>query len=91
MAEDEIEEEETVDEETFSVVQFFKDGSNERIAESISLIGATYKFRNYINTVGARIGTTVRVIITDGGDSTVAEWIFGKGITYPEAAAGKRY
>ena len=24
-----------------------------------------------------------RIIITDGGDHTVFEWIYGEGITYP--------
>ena len=33
-------------------------------------------------TGGTQIGTTQRVIITDGDDCTNFEWQFGKGITF---------
>ena len=44
---------------------------------------ASRAFDHYISSVGARIGTTVRVILTDGGDCICFEWQFGKGITFP--------
>ena len=38
-------------------------------------------------SVGCRIGTTRRVIVTDGGDSIVFEWRHGEGVTFPPAKA----
>jgi hypothetical protein len=67
----------------FSVVQFFPDGSYEYTRRFVSVEEAGKAFTHYTTSVGARMGTTVRVIITDGGDCTAAEWIYGKGITFP--------
>jgi hypothetical protein len=76
-------------EETFSVCQFFPDGSYEYTRRNVSPEEAMKAFAYYISSVGARIGTTVRVIVTDQGDCTNAEWEFGKGITYPPELVGK--
>ena len=35
------------------------------------------------NSVGGKIGTTNRVIITDGGDSCCFDWRFGVGVVFP--------
>lgn len=67
----------------FSVVQFFPDGSYEYVCRHVRAPEAFDMFQRMTKTVGARIGTTVRVIITDGGDCTNAEWKFGEGLTYP--------
>lgn len=67
----------------FSVCQFFSDGSYEYVRRFVSAEDAVRAFKTYSECVGAKIGTTVRVIITDGGDRTNAEWIRGKGIVYP--------
>ena len=40
-------------------------------------------FRHYTHSVGAQMGNTKRVIITDGGDCINAKWEHGKGFTYP--------
>jgi hypothetical protein len=38
-------------------------------------------------SIGGRIlGTTARVIITDGGDYTTFEWQHGKGVVFPTEA-----
>jgi hypothetical protein len=74
----------------FSVYQFFEDGSYERVREFVSGENAVKAFYHYSSSVGAMIGTTVRVILTDGGDCTNMEWIYGKGITYPPELAGAR-
>lgn len=66
----------------FSVCQFFMDGDYEYVCRFVSPEEAVEKFRFYTTNVAARIGTTVRVIITDGGDCTNAEWVFGKGIVF---------
>jgi hypothetical protein len=39
--------------------------------------------KHYTNSIGARLGTTKRVTITDGGDCTNFEWRHGEGVVYP--------
>jgi len=67
----------------FSVVQFFPDETYEYVKRFVSAEEAMLAFMHYTSCVGAKIGTTVRVIITDGGDCINMEWIRGKGITFP--------
>lgn len=67
----------------FSVCQFFDDGSYEYVRRYVSAEEAGTAFGHYCSSVGARLGMTKRVIITDGGDCINAEWEFGKGLTYP--------
>lgn len=74
-------------EELFSVYQFFVDGRYEKVRERVSSEEAVKAFEHYINCVGAQIGTTIRVIITDGGDSINLEWQRGLGITFPPAVS----
>lgn len=69
----------------YNVVQFFADKSYEYVRRNVSAEEAFKGFQHYTTSVGARIGTTVRVIITDDGDCTNAEWIFGKGLVFPTA------
>lgn len=72
--------------EKFSVYQFFTDGSYERVREFVSADEAMRAFKHYTSSVGAQMGMTVRVIITDSDDFTNAEWKFGEGITFPPEA-----
>lgn len=67
----------------FSVVQFFKDGSYERVREFVSAREATDAAKHYCTSVAARMGVTQRVIITDGGDDTCFEWRYGEGVVFP--------
>ena len=67
----------------FSVCQFFPDDSYEYVRRFVSAEEALKAFQHYTTSVGAQIGTTVRVIITDGGDCVTAEWKFGEGIVFP--------
>jgi len=67
----------------FSVYQFFENGQYECVRHFVSDQEAVKAFAHYTQSVGAKIGTTVRVIITDGGDLICAEWIRGEGIVYP--------
>lgn len=73
----------------FSVYQFFPDGQYEKVREFVDAEEAMKAFQHYCTSVGARIGTTVRVIITDGGDSTNMEWKKGEGIVFPENLKGQ--
>ena len=67
----------------FSVYQFFDDELYERVEQFVDPQTAVEAARRLINSVGARVGTTQKVIITDGGDYTNFEWRFGVGIVYP--------
>jgi hypothetical protein len=68
----------------FSVCQFFVDEGYEYVCRYVSVAEAVERARACTRSVGAKIGTTRRVIITDGGDQIAFEWKFGQGITYPE-------
>lgn len=63
---------------TFSVCQFFEDGNYEYTRRWVSAEEAVKAFKHYTSSVGARLGTTTRVIITDALDCTNMEWEFGK-------------
>lgn len=67
----------------FSVFQFFQDDSSECVRSHVGAKEAVEAAHHYCHSVGATLGTTVRVIITDGGDFTNFEWKFGEGVTYP--------
>lgn len=71
----------------FSVAIFFDDGGCEYFVRFVDPETAVRKFKSQTETVGARLGTTRRVIVTDGGDFTNMEWKFGEGITYPPELA----
>jgi hypothetical protein len=67
----------------FSVYQFFPDDTYEAVVRFVDPKTAVEKAKVLTETVGARIGTTRRVIITDGGDYCVFEWRYGEGVTFP--------
>ncbi len=66
----------------FSVCQFFEDGSYEFVRRFVDAETAVKAAHHYCHSVGAKIGTTRRVIITDGDDCTNFEWQYGKGVTF---------
>lgn len=74
---------------SFSVCQFFEDDSYEYVRRNVSAEEAMKAFMHYCSSVGAQLGTTKRVIITDAGDCTNMEWIKGKGITFPLEFVGR--
>jgi hypothetical protein len=71
----------------FSVCQFFPGGDYEYVRSGVGAEEAVKAAHHYANSVGAKLGTTMRVIITDGGDCTVFEWRFGEGVVFPPPAA----
>ena len=66
----------------FSVCQFFEDDSYEYVRRYVAVEEAVQAFMHYTKSIGAKLGTTKRVIITDGGDCINAEWNFGKGLVF---------
>ena len=75
--------------ETFSVCQFFVDGSHEYVRRFVPAREAVIAFVRYTNNVVAKLGIVVeRVILTNGDDTIAMEWQRGKGITFPPEAVG---
>lgn len=72
--------------ERFSVYQFFEDESYKRVRHAVPIEEAEKAAKHYCTSVAARIGVTVRVIITDDGDYTVFEWKRGEGVVFPPIA-----
>ena len=68
----------------FNVIQFFEgDIGHETVRQNVDAGEAVRAFDHYTNSVGARLGMTVKVIITDENDEINAEWQYGRGITFP--------
>ena len=68
----------------FSVYQFFADElGHELVASFIDADSAVKLAAQLARSLGGRLGTTVRIIITDGGDCVCFEWRFGQGVVYP--------
>lgn len=70
----------------FSVCQFFEDGTYEYVRRFVGAEEAVKAARHYTDNVACQMGITRRVIITDGSDYTVFEWLYGKGVTFPTPA-----
>lgn len=66
----------------FSVYQWFVDGSTEEVQRFVSAEKAVDVAMGLVLSVGGQLGTTVRVIITDGGDCINWEWKYGQGVTF---------
>lgn len=67
----------------YNVVQFFDDGTHEYVRRNVSPQKAVEVAKAYTESVGAQLGTTVAVIITDDEDLTNFRWEYGKGIVFP--------
>ena len=75
----------------YSVVRFFIDDTHEYLKRFVPCEEAIGAARDACRSVGAQIGTTQRVIVTDGGDFTVMEWTYAEGVTFPAELAGRRF
>jgi hypothetical protein len=73
----------------FSVLQFFADGSGERVLDHTAPNAGMSQARQCSTSVGAQVGTTTRVVVVEDGDAIVLEWKFGEGITFPPELAGR--
>jgi hypothetical protein len=73
----------TVEAGEFNVWAFFANGDSHQFAKEVDARTAVDTARRLIRSLGAQLGTTVKVIITDGGDCTNFEWAAGYGIVFP--------
>lgn len=71
--------------DTFNTCQFFMDDSYEIVKEHVPVEEAVESAITLATSVGARIGTTRRVIITDAGDCISWEWQYDKGVVFGPA------
>jgi hypothetical protein len=67
----------------YSVWAFFPDESSMADLDHVDAETAVLAAKRLTESIGGRVGTTRRVIITDGEDNTCFEWQFGKGVTFP--------
>ena len=72
----------------FSVWQQLKDGGYAWARRFVDAKTAVEVATFLSTSVGARLGTTERVFICDGGDSITWEWKREEGITFPPDFAG---
>jgi hypothetical protein len=70
-------------ENEFSVYQFFPNETYEEVLRFVNVPTAMDAVMKLTRSVGAKLGTTQRVIVTDGGDCCVFEWKHGEGVTFP--------
>jgi hypothetical protein len=68
----------------FSVHVFFPDETSMLDLDHVDAETAVKAAKRLTESLGARMGTTRRVIITDGGDNACFEWRHGKGVVFPE-------
>ena len=69
--------------ERFNVVQFFEDGTHEYVRRNVIATEAVEATKHYTNSVAAKHGIVVRVLITDMLDQTVFHWEYKQGIVFP--------
>jgi hypothetical protein len=69
--------------EEFSVYLFFADGSSYCERQFVSDKEAVELAAECSRRPAAVVGLIRRIIITDGGDDTCFEWVFGQGVTFP--------
>ena len=70
----------------FNVWQFFSDGSPELVAWRVGAEAAVRRVKSLTESIGALLGTTIRIIITDAGDCTAFDWRHGDGVVFPTRA-----
>ncbi len=73
----------------FSVCQFFPDGTYEVVRQGVDAEAAVQAALGYSACIGAKIGTTVRVIITDADDLITFEWVRDRGVIFPPEHEGQ--
>lgn len=68
----------------FSVYQYFPDGTYEEALRFVTAEEAVATALALATSIGARLGTTRRVMITDGDDFITWDWRHAEGIVFPE-------
>jgi hypothetical protein len=74
----------------FSVYLFFPDESSFCERQFIGAREAVELAAECSRRPAAIAGSIRRIIITDGGDDTVFEWLYGQGVTFPRQMEGRK-
>jgi hypothetical protein len=76
----------TSDRGQFSVAIFYDEGTHDYIVRFVSAEQAFIAFRNCVAVAEHPRAKhpPVRIIVTNGGDDTMAMWEVGEGLTYPD-------
>lgn len=69
--------------EQFAVLLFIDDGKRRYVGRFISAQEAIRVFEFCTHSIDARVGRTVRVVVTDRHDRVLREWKFRQGVTFP--------
>jgi hypothetical protein len=77
------------EQEQFSLRLYHEDGQDQYVRQFVSARDASMAFEYYTNSAGAQLGSTGRVVVTDGSDRIVREWKFGQGVTFPPLPMGR--
>lgn len=72
----------------FSVVQWFPNEQYEYVRRFVDDATAVNAAKRYCTCVGAKVGTTVRVMIEDGGGYCVFDWQREQGVVFPPQFKG---
>lgn len=67
----------------YSVVKFKDDGCHQYEEVLVDVATAKETFDRVKNSLGARVGTIVRIVITDGSNTPCLQWSPGQGTTLP--------
>jgi hypothetical protein len=68
--------------ETFNVVQFFKDGTHEYVRRDVEAEEAVKAADHYCHSVAVRMGFVTSVMITDSGDCCAFLWTAKNGVEF---------
>lgn len=74
----------------FSVYQYFKDGTYEKVRDHVGAEEAVMAAKHYTMSIAAQLGMVVKVLVEDGGGFTNFLWERDKGIVFPTPADGLR-
>ncbi len=76
--------------EQFSVRAYYDDGRRQYVRRFVSAQEACRTFQHYTSSRGARLASTVRVIIIDSSNCMVREWQFEQGVTFPPPRGSRK-
>jgi hypothetical protein len=69
--------------EQFRVRVYYDNGEHNDVRRFVSAQEAGRAFQHYTNSVGAKLGSTVRVTVIDRNECIVREWKLVQGTTFP--------
>lgn len=72
------------DNDSYRLYLFYADDSREEFGPTADVEELVIKAKGFSESVGAKIGTLTRMIITDSGDYTIFEWTTKEGVVFPK-------